>query len=80
MGKELIIRNEEAIALAEQLAAAHGESLEAAVLRALQSVGARDSAGRLARLKTFQANIATLPGPPPRSNHDWLYDEHGLPT
>lgn len=80
MGKELIIRDEEAIALAERLAAAAGESIETAVLRALRSVEERAFARRLNRLKAFQARLAAMPGPLPGSNHDWLYDENGLPA
>ena len=80
MGKELVIRDEQTIALAERVAAAAGESVEAAVRRALQAVEEQVYAGRLERLKAFQARLAEMPRPLDGSNHGWLYDEDGLPA
>lgn len=82
MGKELVIRDEQTIALAERVAAAAGESVEAAVRRALQAVEAlypkpltQDKVDAiLSRARALKEQY-----PEASSSHDHLYDEAGLP-
>ena len=82
MGEQLRIEGEEAVALATELAALTGESVEALVVRTLRAEmeQRRQEQEELQRLtdvaETFRLSL--LP-PFPNSNHDWLYDDVGLP-
>ena len=83
MGHLLKIENDEAVALATELAALRGESLDAAVIAALRHSVGQERAFRaeLERLMTLtEAFKQSLAQPLPSSSHDWLYDEAGLPA
>ncbi|HEY7576196.1 MAG TPA: type II toxin-antitoxin system VapB family antitoxin [Acetobacteraceae bacterium] len=85
MGAQLNIKSEAAYRLASRLSELTGESLTTVVTRALQAEldreeRARDREERLGRLRETTADIRRhLRHPLPSSNHDWLYDESGLP-
>ena len=91
MGTQLKIDSDETYALAAELASLRGESIEAVVNRALKETLERDKARdeeahkrsveeKVGRLKAILANIhRELPSPLPYQDHDWLYDELGLP-
>jgi antitoxin VapB len=85
MGAQLNIKSEDAYRLASRLAELTGESLTAVVTNALRAElereeRARDRQERLRRLQEIAADIRRhLRHPLPGSNHDWLYDENGLP-
>lgn len=85
MGAQLNIKSEDAYRLASRLSELTGESLTAVVIRALRAElereeRARDREERLRRLRETTADIRRhLRQPLPSSNHDWLYDETGLP-
>ena len=85
MGAQLNIKSEDAYRLASDLAALTGESLTAAVTAALRERlarerQAREADARLAALRAITADIRRhMDTPLPGSDHDWLYDENGLP-
>ena len=85
MGAQLNIKSEDAYRLASRIAELTGESLTSVVIRALQAElareeHARDREERLRRVREITADIRHhLKHPLPASNHDWLYDENGLP-
>ena len=82
MGAELRVEGEEVVRLAEELAALRKMSLSDAVTDALRQEIARQrevdakTEGMLALGREIRAHIDG----PVSSNHDWLYDEHGLPA
>ena len=86
MGSQLNIKGEEAYALASELAELTGESMTAAVVEAVrmrleQERRKRDRDARLQRALAIAAEMREHMGHPlPSSNHDWLYDEDGLPA
>ena len=85
MGMQLNIKSDDAYQLASRLAELTGESLTAAVTEALRQrlqaeTRARDRAERMVRVREITADIRRhLREPLPSSNHDWLYDDKGLP-
>ncbi len=85
MGAQLNIKSEDAYRLASRLSELTGESLTSVVTKALQAElareeRARDRDERLRRVRQITADIRRhLREPLPSSNHDWLYDENGLP-
>jgi antitoxin VapB len=85
MGAQLNIKSEDAYRLASGLSELTGESLTTVVTRALRAElerkeRARDRQKRLRRLRETTADIRRhLRRPLPSSNHDWGYDENGLP-
>lgn len=85
MGAQLNIKSEDAYRLASRLAELTGESLTSVVTRALRAElareeRARDREERLRRVREITADIRQhLEHPLPSSDHDWLYDEDGLP-
>ena len=85
MGTQLNIKSEDAYRLASRISELTGESLTSVVIRALQAElareeHARDREERLRRVREIAADIRHhLKHPLPSSNHDWLYDENGLP-
>ena len=85
MGAQLNIKSEDAYRLASRISELTGESLTSVVIRALQAElareeHARDREERMRRVREITANIRHhLKHPLPGSNHDWLYDEIGLP-
>jgi antitoxin VapB len=85
MGTQLNIKSEDAYRLASRISELTGESLTSVVIRALQAElareeHARDREERLRRVREITADIRHhLKHPLPSSNHDWLYDENGLP-
>jgi antitoxin VapB len=85
MGAQLNIKSEDAYRLASRLAELTGESLTTVVTKALQAElerqeHARDREQRLRRVREITADMRRqLRQPFPSSDHDWLYDENGLP-
>jgi len=85
MGAQLNIKSEDAYRLASRLSELTGESLTSVVIRALRTElereeRTRDRQERLRRLREATADIRRhLRHPLAGSNHDWLYDEKGLP-
>ena len=85
MGAQLNIKSDDAYRLASRLSELTGESLTSVVIKALQAEVAReeklrDREERLRRVREITADIRRhLKHPLPASNHDWLYDENGLP-
>ena len=92
MSAQLKIAGAETYALAAELAGLRGESIEAVVNRALREALERDRKARnqeadkravqekFERLKALLADIhRELPNPLPYKDHDWLYDDLGLP-
>jgi antitoxin VapB len=85
MGTQLNIKSEDAYRLAAELSELTGESLTAAVTAALRErlereQGARGREARLAEIRRIAGEIrAHMRKPLPSSNHDWMYDEDGLP-
>jgi antitoxin VapB len=85
MGAQLNIKSEDAYRLASRLSELTGESLTTVVTKALRAEldreeRARDRQERLRRLREIAAEIRRhLRHPLPSSNHEWLYDENGLP-
>jgi antitoxin VapB len=85
VGTQLNIKSEDAYRLASRLSELTGESLTSVVTRALRAElareeHARDREERLRRVREITADIRRhLRHPLPGSNHDWLYDENGLP-
>lgn len=85
MGAQLNIKSEDAYRLASRLSELTGESSTSVVTKALQAElerqeRARDREERLRRVREITADIRqNLRHPLPSSNHDWLYDENGLP-
>ena len=85
MGAQLNIKNDEAYRLASRLSQLTGDSLTTVVTDALrrrleQEVRVRDREQRLQRVRAITADIRRhLRQPLPSSDHDWLYDENGLP-
>ena len=85
MGAQLNIKSEDAYRLASRLSELTGDSLTTVVTKALQAElerqeRARDREERLRRVREITADIRRhLRNPLPGSNHDWLYDENGLP-
>ena len=83
MGHLLQIQSDEAVALAKELAALTGETLDAAVTAALRHSVEQERKYQaeldrlLALTKAFHDSLAA---PLPSSNHDWLYDDAGLPA
>jgi antitoxin VapB len=85
MGAQLNIKSEHAYRLASRLSELTGESLTSVVTKALRAALAReehahDREERLRRVREITADIRRhMRQPLPSSNHDWLYDENGLP-
>jgi antitoxin VapB len=85
MGAQLNIKSEDAYRLASRLSELTGQSLTSVVIKALQAELAReertqDREQRLKRVREITADIRQhLRQPMPGSDHDWLYDENGLP-
>jgi antitoxin VapB len=85
MGAQLNIKSDDAYRLASRLAELTGQTLTSVVTKALQAEldreeRARDREERLRRVREIAADIRHhLRHPLPSSNHDWLYDENGLP-
>lgn len=85
MGMQLNIKSDEAYALASELSGLTGESMTAAVTSALRERldrerRRRSREERLQRVLAIAADIREHLGHPlPSADHDWLYDEHGLP-
>ncbi len=85
MGTQLNIKSEDAYRLASRLSELTGESLTGVVTKALRAElereeHARDREERLRRVREITADIRRhLQHPLPSSDHDWLYDENGLP-
>jgi antitoxin VapB len=85
MGAQLNIKSEDAYRLASRLSELTGESLTSVVTKALRAEldreeRARDREERLRRVREITADIRRHLQPSlPSSNHDWLYDESGLP-
>jgi len=85
MGAQLNIKSEDAYRLASQLAELTGQSLTTAVTEALRERLEREQRGRqredrLREVREITADIRRLLGEPlPSSNHDWLYEDDGLP-
>jgi antitoxin VapB len=85
MGAQLNIKSEDAYRLASRLSELTGESLTSVVTKALRAEltreeRLRDREERLRRVREITADIRHhMKHPLPASNHDWLYDENGLP-
>jgi hypothetical protein len=85
MEEVLKIEDDEASALASELAELTGEGLNAAVTIAIRERlererKARDREVRLQRVRALAAEIRQhMEHPLPGSDHSWLYDEDGLP-
>ena len=93
MGAQLKIDGDETYALAAELASLRGESIEAVVNRALREALDRDREVRadsaaqeqdaeafIAEIREITADIRShLKHPLPSSDHNYLYDETGLP-
>jgi antitoxin VapB len=85
MGAQLNIKSEDAYRLASRLSELTGKSLTSVVTKALRAElereeHARDREERLRRVREITADIRRhLQHPLPSSDHDWLYDENGLP-
>lgn len=85
MGAQLNIKSEDAYQLASELAGLTGESLTTAVTRAIserleRERRAQDRDERLRKANEILADIRSRLGYPlPSSNHDWLFDDDGLP-
>jgi antitoxin VapB len=85
MGAQLNIKSEHAYRLASRLAELTGQSLTSVVIDALREKLAReervrDREERLRRVREIAADIRRhMRHPLPTSDHDWLYDENGLP-
>ncbi len=79
----LTIESDEAVRLAEQLAALTGQSVREAVTRALADSlrRQREATDRAAAILAVAAEIRShLAAPLPSSDHGWLYGEDGLPA
>ena len=78
------IKSEKAHRLAKRLADETGESMTAAIERALEDKLARLNRykEREARYRRIRAIVDSLPPPPPgvTSDHSDLYDDDGLPA
>jgi hypothetical protein len=85
MGGPLVVENEEASRLADNLIRLTGEDTATAVIEALKERLERKTAecdleARLQKLREITAEIRKYMGEPKiTSDHGWLYDEHGLP-
>lgn len=87
MGNQLNIKDDETHALASELASLTGESMAAAVKKALREVLERERREReikakVARVMALAAEIRANMTGPPMTNADLdaaLYDERGLP-
>jgi len=83
MDAVLTIESDEAVRLAEQLAALTGESVQDAVTHALRArlEHQRAAKQRAADILAIAAEIRShLHEPLPESDHSWLYGEDGLPA
>ena len=84
MGHQFTVEGEEAVALAEELAALTGESLGTAVTAALRErlKKERERRSELQAILTMAVEFRALLGDDAASSdHSWLYDEHtGLPV
>ena len=86
MDNVLTIERDDVVALAAELAELRRESVPDALSHVLRSAVQRERERKAARdqrerdVDKILASIhALLPDPRPSSNHDWLYDENGLP-
>lgn len=85
MGAQLNIKSEDAHRLASGLSELTGESPISVVTKALRAVlereeHLRDRGEKLRRVREITADIRRHRRHPlAASNHDWLYDENGLP-
>lgn len=85
MGAQLNIKSDDAYRLASELAELTGESLTTAVTEALRERLERkrhmtDREERLRKLREITADIRRQLGEPlPGSDHNWLFDDDGLP-
>ena len=85
MGHQLNIKNREASALATELAQLTGESVTAAVTRALRERldrerRVRTKAARMEAMLAMGREIRAHMREPVSSDTGWLYDEDGLPA
>jgi antitoxin VapB len=82
MGHLLTIESDEAFALATQLAALTGESLEAAITEAVRKKLQleRERLEWIARVRAITADIRADMTDPSMLDTDPLYDENGLPA
>lgn len=84
MAAQLNIKSEDGYRLAVELAGLTGESLTTAVTEAIRERlererRSRDADARRTRLAALAVEIRASLRDGARSQHDWLYDEHGLP-
>ena len=80
MGTQLNIKSDDAYRLASRLAELTGVVTKALQAELEREERARDREERLRRVREIAADIRHhLRHPLPSSNHDWLYDENGLP-
>jgi antitoxin VapB len=84
MGAQLNIKSEDAYRLASRLSELTGENLTIVVTKALQTEldreeKLRDKAALRARLLALADQISAEMPPDVTSDHNWLYDETGLP-
>ncbi len=84
MGHILTIESDEAFALASELAALRGETVEAALMHALRMKVAEERdrfqrQERIKRIRAITAEMRALMPDPAALDTDMLYDEHGLP-
>jgi antitoxin VapB len=82
MDAELRIDSEETIRVATELANLKGESLEVAVLVSLQErlQREREIKDKVDRVMALAREVRAHMREPVSSDHNWLYDENGLPT
>ena len=84
MGQQLNIKSDDAYKLASELVQLTGESITGAVTRVLreaveQEHRRRDKETKVAELLAIAAEIKAHMQPGTTSDHNWLYDEDGLP-
>ncbi len=81
MDAELVIHSDEAVRLATELAELKGGTVKTAVLAAIRErlQRERELKERMDRLMTLAREIRAHMREPVSSDHNWLYDENGLP-
>ena len=81
MEAQLRIESDEACRLADDLARLTGEDTTTAVMTALRERLERERARseKMAQLREITADIRAHLTGPVSSNHDWLFDDDGLP-
>jgi antitoxin VapB len=82
MDQQVITMDDEAARLANELAELTGETVEAAVVRAVRERLEREKEVRkkVADIMAIAAEIRAHVEPGTTSDHSWLYDEDGLPA